>query len=307
MKPPGFAYHRPHTVEETLDLLDRVGPDGKVLAGGQSLVPMMNMRLAAPAVLVDINRLDELRFVRVEQGASGDVVRVGATARHTDVEHDDAAEAALPLLRQALVHVAHPTIRNQGTTVGSLAHADPAAEMTAVLALLDGTMQLRSAGGQREVAAADFFLGPLESCLRPGEVATSATFPVPPGRVGYAWLELARRHGDYAMCGVGVRLTLDDDLRVTDARAAYISMAATPVVLDLTSAVGHVPFDAGDWHDAARYAADQLEPEDDIHATARYRRHLAGVLTARALPSAARHAVARDEARPATIETGVTP
>lgn len=289
MKPAPFAYHRPDSVDEALQVLAELGADGKVLAGGQSLVPLLNMRLAAPTALVDINRLDQLAFVRVE----GSGVRVGATARHADVERDAAAYDALPLLRQALTHVAHPTIRNRGTTVGSLVHADPSGEMTAVLVLLGGSVEIRTAAATRTVEAADFFLGPLESAVGAGELATSAHFPLPEGNAGTAWVEVARRHGDYAICGVGALVTLDDDQRVAAARAAYISVDATPVVLDLTDAVAGQPHDAADWASAGALAAGRLEPEADIHATAEYRRHLAAVLTARALRAAATHAEQR--------------
>jgi carbon-monoxide dehydrogenase medium subunit len=207
---------------------------------------------------------------------------VGALARHADVERSAEAFAAVPLLRQATACVAHPTIRNRGTTVGSLVHADPAAELPAVLALLDGSVRLASAAGTRTVAAADFFLGPLESAVRPGEVAVAARFPVPPPGTGSAWLELSRRQGDYAVAGAGVLVTLDADLRVVRARAGLISVGPTPVLVDLTDAVAGQMFDAADWAAAGALAAGAVEPEDDIHATGAYRRHLVGVLVARA-------------------------
>ena len=284
MKPPAFAYHRPASVGDALAVLAEVGADGKVLAGGQSLVPILNMRLAAPAHLVDINRLAELSYVRVEPGVMGigGTVRVGALARHAEVERDAAAYQLLPLLRQATAHVAHPAIRNRGTTVGSLAHADPAAELPAVLALLAGSVTLASARGRREVPAAEFFVGPLESAVRPGELAVEATFPAPPPGTGTAWLEISRRRGDYAVCGAGVLVTLDGDRRVTAARAAYVSVGPTPVVVDLTDAVAGRPADAADWSAAGALASSTVRPEDDIHASAAYRRHLASVLTARA-------------------------
>ncbi|HZA80142.1 MAG TPA: FAD binding domain-containing protein, partial [Actinomycetes bacterium] len=181
MKPPSFAYHRPGSVPEALAVLAETGHDGKVLAGGQSLVPLLNMRLAAPAHLVDVNWLAELDEVAVDDQA----VRVGAIARHARVEADPAAAEAVPLLRQAIGDIAHATIRNRGTVVGSLVHADPAAELPAVLVLLDGRMELARAGdGVRRVAAADFFLGPLESAVRPGELAMAAVFPRPPAGTG---------------------------------------------------------------------------------------------------------------------------
>jgi carbon-monoxide dehydrogenase medium subunit len=291
MKPAPFTYHAPTTLAEALDALDRVGEDGKVLAGGQSLIPMLNMRLASPAHLVDINGVAGLGTVDVD--VTG--VRIGALARHAQVAGHDAAHSVVPLLRQALQLVAHPVIRNRGTTVGSLAHADPSGEMTAVLTLLGGSMELARKGATRTVAAADFFLGPLESCLEPGEMAVAAWFPAPPPRTGTTFREVARRHGDYAMCGVAAAVTLDADQRVLSARTSYISMTATPVVLDLTEAVAGKPFDAADWAAAGQLSAGQLDPEPDIHATADYRRHLGVVLTRQALNEAATAAAAQPQ------------
>ena len=273
MKPAPFAYHRPRSLEETLEVLARLGEDAKVLAGGQSLVPLMSMRLAAPAALVDVNHVPGLAGIEVD----ADTVRVGALARHSAVEHDQGAYDALPLLRQALVHVAHPTIRNRGTTVGSLVHGDPAAEMPAVLCLLDGSVTLRSAEGTRDVASADFFVGPLETDLRPGELAVSATFRRPAAGSRSAFVEVARRHGDYAVCGVGALLQ-EDAVRV-----ALVSLGPGPVVVDLTEAYDGQRLDV----DLARELVDtQIDPEADIHATADYRRHLAHVLVARAVRQA---------------------
>ena len=291
MKPSAFAYCAPESLDEALAALADADGHAKVLAGGQSLVPMLNMRLAAPARLVDVNRLTDLAYVRT----GPDAVHVGALARHAQVERDADAASALPLLRQALRLVAHPVIRNRGTTVGSLVHADPSGEMTAVLALVAGhvTAARRAAGGSgggvetRDIPAADFFVGPLESALRPGELAVSATFPRLPARTGTAFVEVARRHGDYAVCGLAAAVTLDPEGGVLSARAAYISLAATPLVLDLTEAVRGSAAAAADWSGAGDLAAGQVDPEPDIHATADYRRHLAKVLTARALAEAA--------------------
>jgi carbon-monoxide dehydrogenase medium subunit len=273
MKPPTFEYHRPDSVEEALAVLDRVGADGKVLAGGQSLVPVLNMRLAAPAHLVDVNRLRELAYLR----SDGLATRIGALARHAEVERQAAG-----LVKQATGHIAHPAIRNRGTAVGSLVHADPAAELPAVLAALGGTVTLASLNGRREVAWDEFFVGPLESSLRPGELAVEASFPHPPPRSGTAWLEVSRRRGDYALCGVGVAVTLDADRRVSGAVAGYVSVGPTPVRVDLTSTVAGQQHDAVDWSAAAALARESVAPEDDIHASAGYRRHLVGVLTGRA-------------------------
>jgi carbon-monoxide dehydrogenase medium subunit len=283
MKPAVFEYDDPETEDEALDLLARHGDDCKVLAGGQSLVPILNMRLAAPAHIIDINRIPDLAFVRVEDGG----VRIGALARHADVERDDPAFDALPLLRQALRLVAHPVIRNRGTTVGSLAHADPSGEMTAVLALTGGTVEVARQGSTRTVGAEEFFVAPLESAVEPGEMAVSAYFPAPAGHTGTAFVEVARRHGDYAVCGLAAMVTLRPDGTIGVARAAYISVGPTPVVLDLTKALhGQAVADA-DWAAAGSLAQGQVDPEPDIHASADYRRHLVGVLTGRALREAA--------------------
>ena len=290
MKPPPFRYHGPTSITEALDVLAEVGDDGKVLAGGQSLIPILNMRLAAPHDLVDINGVGELDTVRVDSEG----VLVGALARHARVEHDEEAYAAIPLLRQALQLVAHPVIRNRGTTVGSLVHADPSGEMTAVLALLGGSVQVASRAERRTVMAGDFFIAPLESAVAAGELAVSAFFPRPPGRAGTAFAEVARRHGDYAVCGVAASVSLDDDLRITSARTASISVGPTPVVIDVTEAVAAAPAVTADWAAAGRLAASRADPEPDIHATAEYRRHLIMVLAGRALREAASRALPED-------------
>ncbi|TDC88953.1 FAD binding domain-containing protein [Actinomadura sp. 7K507] len=286
MKPPPFGYHAPGTLAEALDAL-AAAPAGKVLAGGQSLIPLLNMRLAAPSELVDINRVAELDTVHAGDGG----VRVGALARHARVERSPEAAAIQPLLRQALRHVAHPVIRNRGTVVGSLAHADPAGEMPAVLAVLGGTVEAASARRRRTIPAAEFFRGPLECVLEPGELAVSAFFPAAPPRTGTAFTETARRHGDYALAGVAATVTLDEDLRVSAARAGYLGVCAVPLVLDLTAAAGP----AGDWAAAAAHVRERVDPEPDIHAGAEYRRHLTGVLTERALTAAAAEALRKAE------------
>jgi carbon-monoxide dehydrogenase medium subunit len=278
VKPAPFVYHRPRGLEEALDVLAELGADGKVLAGGQSLVPLMSMRLSAPPHLVDVNHVPGLAGVDV----TADAVHIGALARHRRVEQDGTAYDAIPLLRQALQHVAHPTIRNRGTTVGSLVHGDPAAEMSAVLLLLDGSMTLRTVDGSREVAAGDFFVGPMETALRPAELAVSATVRRPAPGSGTAFVEVARRHGDYAVCGVGAVVTGPPG-SCTDARVALICVGPGPVLVDLAPALvdGRLDLDrAGELVDAV------IDPEADIHASADYRRHLAHVLVRRAVAEA---------------------
>jgi carbon-monoxide dehydrogenase medium subunit len=282
VKPSAFDYSRPDSLGEAVEILAELGSDGKVLAGGQSLLPILSMRLAAPAHLVDINRIAELSYVRADPAG----VRVGALARHRELERDGDARRVQPLLSEALRYVAHPTIRNRGTSVGSIVHADPSGEMPAILCLLGGSVTVASRSGRRTVAGGDFFLGPLESAVQPGELAIEAFFPALARQSGTAFTEVSRRHGDYAVCGVGVVVTVDDDLRIVSARAGYLSVAPTPLVVDLTEAIAGRSFDS-DLSDVARCARAAVDPEPDIHASADYRRHLVGVLTARAVRSAA--------------------
>jgi carbon-monoxide dehydrogenase medium subunit len=292
VKPSPFRYSRPETVADALALLDaEAGTDAeaKVLAGGQSLVPLLSMRLAVPEHLVDINRLTELSYIEVAGGTgaggtgAGGTVRVGALARHAEVLASPAAAAAQPLLAKALRWVAHPAIRNRGTTVGSIVHADPAGEMPAVLAVLGGTVRVASLAGERTIEARDFFLGPLESAVQPGELAVEARFPALRTGAGTGFAEISRRRGDYAVCGVAVLAWLSADGRVAGATAAYLSMGPVPVVLDLTEAVSGAAADDAAFPLAAALARERLRPAPDIHATASYRRQLAGVLTERAL------------------------
>ena len=281
MKPAPFAYLRPSTLEEALAAL--AGEQGaKVLAGGQSLVPLLSMRLAAPSMLIDINALPDLGHVRVAE----DGVRVGALARHAEVLASAEAAQAQPLLGMALSHVAHPTIRNRGTTVGSIVHADAAAEMPMVLRLLEGSVDVASVRGRRTIPAAELFAGPLESTLAHDEIAVEAFFPgLAPG-AGVAFQEIARRHGDYALVGVAAHVETDGEA-VTRARVGFVSVSDVPVVVDVTDAVQDP---AGD---PAATALAELDPAEDIHATAAYRTHLVKVLAPRVLAAATDHARSR--------------
>lgn len=283
MKPPRFDYLAPRTTDEALGILAAHGEHAKVLAGGQSLVPLLNFRLAQPEHLVDVNRvagLDDLR-------AGPDGVEAGALVRTARLLRDPGVAEAHPLLAEATRWIAHGVIRNRGTVGGSLAHADPAAELPAVLALLDGAVEVvRWRDGtlaRREIRAADLFDGPLTTTLEPDELLVRATFPALPARSGWAVEELARRHGDYALAGVVLAVTTDDGGRPTAGRAAYLSCAPTPVVVELTPALA-----GADADDTALYdlVAGALDPTDDIHATADYRRHLAATLTVRGVAAA---------------------
>ncbi len=284
VKPAPFRYVAPRTVADAVAALAEAGPGGKVLAGGQSLVPLLNMRLVAPSVLVDVNGVDGLGGVEVDDHA----VVVGATVRQRTLERHGDAVAAVPLLARALSLVAHPVIRNRGTVVGSLVHADPAAELPAVLALLDGHVTVEGPDGRRDVAAADGYLGPMTFDLAPDEVAVSATFPVPAPTTGTAFHELARRHGDYAMAGVCVAVDRDASAAtVTGARAVFVGVGERPEAVDLGVHLAGSDVDDLDTDAAVAAAREAIEPTDDIHATADYRRHLAGILLARALVEAA--------------------
>jgi 2-furoyl-CoA dehydrogenase FAD binding subunit len=266
VKPAPFNYVRPGSLDDALAALAG-DPGAKVLAGGQSLVPLLSMRLAAPAGLVDINGLPGLDQVLVD--AHG--VRVGALARHADVLASAEARASQPLLAAALAHVAHPTIRNRGTTVGSIVHADAAAEMPMVLRLLGGSLDVASSSGRRTIAADDLFAGPLESTLGHDEIAVEAFFPALAEGAGIGFEEIARRHGDYALCGVGA-LVDGESVRV-----GYLSVCDVPTVVDLT---GVADDRLGDT------ALEHLDPGDDIHASAAYRAQLVRVLTGRVVAAA---------------------
>ncbi|MGY1751383.1 FAD binding domain-containing protein [Modestobacter sp. SYSU DS0511] len=289
MKPAPFGYADPTSVDEALRLLDSEG--AKVLAGGQSLLPLLSMRLAAPTTLVDINRVPGLD--RIE--AADDGVRVGALVRHAALLASAKAAAVQPLLGRATANVAHPAIRNRGTTVGSIAHADPSGEMTAVLALTDGSVTVATPGGPETIGWRDFFVGPLETSVHGPAVVTEVFFPALPDRSGTAFAEIARRKGDYAVAGAAVVVTLDADRRVAAARAAYLSVGLVPEVHDLTDAVGGQPVDTADWTAAGELARGLVEPDGDLHASADYRRLLVATLTARTLADAAAEAASRTE------------
>jgi len=287
VKPAPFVHHAPRTVEEAVAVLAEVGHDGKVLAGGQSLIPILNMRLASPGHLVDINRVAGLDGVDVTSGS----VRVGALVRQAVLERSEQVYAAAPVLRQALGHVAHPVIRNRGTVVGSLAHADAAGELPAVLALTDGYIEVVGTGGSHDVHWPDFFRGPLETSLGHEELAVAARFGRFAPGTGTAFTEVARRHGDYALAGVATAVTVTDGL-VTGARASFVSVTDVPSVLDLGESLRGVAAEPSStaWTSALDSVVEavrtHVEPDSDIHATAEYRRMLAAELTRRALADA---------------------
>ncbi len=282
MKPPPFEYYNPTTVDEALSLLAEHGYDAKPLAGGQSLIPIMNFRLAQPAVLVDLNNISELSYIQPDEGGG---LRLGAMTRHHQVEHDPLIAERAPLIFEAMPMIATSQIRSRGTFGGSIAHADPSAELVAVSVALGGRFRLRSQSGEREAAASEFFLGMFATLLEPQELLVEATFPAMPARTGWALMEVARRPHDFALVGVAAVLSLDDQDRCQDTRIVFLSVGDGPVTAHHAAEVlrGQAPTPELMRAAAETAAADDIDPSSDIHASAAYRRHLVKVLTRQAL------------------------
>lgn len=284
MKPAPFDYHAPDSIDEAVALLAQYGDDAKVLAGGQSLVPLLALRLAAPAHLVDIGRIASLQGI----GSHGEI-RAGVTQRQA--EQSAALRTRSPLLVEALPYIAHTQIRNRGTVCGSLAHADPAAELPAVMLALDAVMCVLGPRGQRQIVARDFFESYLETTIGPDELLTQVTVPLWPTGAGWSFQEISRRQGDFALVGCAALLRLDSRGTIADARLAFTGVAPTPVRIDdaelllVGAEPGSEPF-----AEAAATVSAALDPPDDIHADAAYRKHVAGVLTRRTLAAATERA-----------------
>lgn len=290
MKPPPFDWYPPDTVDEALALMAEHGDDAKVLAGGQSLIPVLNFRLARPAVLVDLNRVTSLAGIAEANGG----LRIGAMTRQRQAERSALVAERAPLLAAALPHVAHPQIRNRGTVGGSLAHADPAAELPAVMLALEARFRLRTASAERSLAASDFFTGFFSTALAEGELLVDIEVPPMPAGAGCAFEEVSRRHGDYALLGVAAVVALDDTGRCSDVRLAYVNGGAGPQRSPGAESLvrGEVPGPEL-VRAAAAAALNDLEPGNDVHASAEYRRQLARVLTERTLVRAIDDAAAR--------------
>jgi carbon-monoxide dehydrogenase medium subunit len=286
VKNPPFAYHRPATLEEALSLLAEHGDDAKVLAGGQSLLPIMALRLGRPEHVVDIARLPGLDAISV--GADGSTA-VGALVRHRAAEHSSELATHAPVVHQAMPLIGHRAIRTRGTVCGSIAHADPAAELPAVALALGATMVAQSATGTREIAARDCFVGYLQTALRSDELLTQVRFPAWSATAEGAVEEVSRRHGDYALVGCVAAVDLAG-ATVTSAALAFFGVAGTPVrVAEAEAALVDRPVTGETVAEAARIVAAAVNPAADVHASAAYRRHLAGVLTRRALNRATAH------------------
>jgi CO/xanthine dehydrogenase FAD-binding subunit len=282
VKPPPFEYRVADSVEAAVAALAEAGGEAKVLAGGQSLVPMLNFRLLRPAILVDINRIPGLAYVKEDEGA----IRVGALTRHHQLETSPVIAAHLPVLTAAMTHVAHLAIRNRGTIGGSLTHADPAAELPMMTLLLDAAIHVTSPKGRRTVAARDFFLGALSVALEPDELVTEVVFPKLPPGTGWAFEEVARRHGDFALAAIGVVLKVTGG-EIAEARIAIAGSDERAVRAGKAEALLRGRALESKLLDAAGEAACAcVTPNTDLHASADYRRHLVGVLTAKALTAA---------------------
>jgi aerobic carbon-monoxide dehydrogenase medium subunit len=282
MRPAPFVYHAPRDVDAAIALLAEHGDEAKVLAGGQSLVPMLALRLAAPGHLVDLGRVDELKSLTFDDG-----VRIGAGVTQRAVERAAPLARACPLLAEALPCIAHPPIRNRGTVCGSLAHADPAAELPAVMLALDAALTARGPHGSRDISARDFFTSYLETTLDVDEVLTHVQVPAWHPGAGWSFVELSRRSGDFAIAGVAAIIVVVDGI-VRSARLAACGVASTPVRLVNSEAVlvGR-QLDDTSIREAAEAATVGLEPPSDVHAPAAYRRQVTNVLVQRALRIAA--------------------
>ena len=287
MKPPPFDYSSPDTLEEALAILADVGDEARPLAGGQSLIPLLSLRLARPSHLIDLARIPELKAIETTNGT----LTIGAMVRERQAEADEAVHRVAPLLADALPFIGHAAIRSRGTIGGSLSHADPAAELPAVARIVDATLVAQSRDrGSRTIAAADFFTGFFSTALEPDEILTGVQITGPAPNTGWAIDEVARRHGDFAMVGAAAMVRLDGG-KIAEARVALTGVSDTPLRASEAEQMlaGADPSDQA-WTEAAQKAAAALSPAADLHGTSAYRRHVAGVLIQRTLAKAAERA-----------------
>jgi carbon-monoxide dehydrogenase medium subunit len=288
MKPAPFEYAAPDSLDAALELLDEHGSAAKILAGGQSLIPAMNFRLVQPSMLIDLNRISELSYIQSTEGGG---IRIGGMTRHSMVEHSSLIAGRAPLLHETMPHIAHPQIRNRGTIGGSLAHADPAAELPVAAVALDARLRLQKKGGDRWVDAADFFHFMFTTELQPSEILTEIEIPPLPARTGWAFEEFARRRGDYALAGIAALITLDEAGICRRARLVALNLGDGPLTASGAQAIleGEKPAPLA-VESAARRFAEEVSPVGSVHASPAYQRHLARVLTERALRRAAARA-----------------
>ncbi|HEY5827642.1 MAG: xanthine dehydrogenase family protein subunit M [Hyphomicrobiaceae bacterium] len=292
MKPRKFSYVRAGSVAEVLELLDRYGEDARVLAGGQSLMPTLNMRLSEPKVLIDINRIEALKGISVRDGP----VRIGTVTRHAEVMRSAIVAEHLPLITEAMPHVAHVAVRNRGTFGGSIALADPAAEMPACALALGARLVLESVGGRRSIAADDYFKGLYDTERRPDELLVEALIPVPKPNTVSVFMELARRHGDFAIAGVAFQLQMEGDV-VADGRLVYFGSEEKPTLAKgALAAIKGRPLGESSAEAAAAALDGDLAPISSAQGSAKMRLHLQRVLTRRALAVARERASGRAKA-----------
>jgi carbon-monoxide dehydrogenase medium subunit len=290
MKPAPFKYIAATSLEHALSLKAEYGDDAKFLAGGQSLMPAMNFRLAQPAVLIDINQIDGLGIIRPRDAGGA---CVGALARYRSLERDSSFSNMFPLIAEALPHIAHPQIRNRGTIGGNLSHADPASELPAIAVALGARFHVKAAQQERWIEASDFFVGALTTDLRPDEMLVEVDLPLSKPRTGSCFMEIARRRGDFAIVGVAAMMTLGEREECTDVRLVFCGVDETPIDASAAADVlmGSALTEQG-LREVAASVQKMIDPSGSVHATADYQRHVAGVLTERALQTAdqrARH------------------
>lgn len=285
MKPAPFEMHLPTSVSEVVALLDEHGDLAKPIAGGQSLVPMMSLRLASFEHLIDLNGVSELNQVSV----SGDSLRIGAMVRQSTAEHDPQIVKSAPLVAKAIPHIGHFQIRNRGTVGGSIAHADPSSELPAVALALDATIEAVGPNGSREIAAKDFFVSTWETSLIDGEILTGVRFPIWSGKCGFVVEEVARRHGDFALVGVAAAVQVDGS-KVTKAAIALFGVGGTPVRASEAEQALIAGGISADLDAVGKLAATNLAPSDDVHASGEYRKSVAATIVARAIAKALKEA-----------------
>ena len=288
MKPAPFDYHVPDSLEQALDLMSQHAGEAKILAGGQSLVPAMNFRVVQPSVLIDLNRVAELSYIREEES----VLRIGAMTRERQLELDPLIPKWSPLLEEAMPHVAHPQIRNRGTLGGSLANADPAAELPVIMLALDARLRARSASDERWIDAQNFFSGMFSTDLAPDEILVEIELPANPPRTGWSFIEVAPRAGDYALMGVAALVTLDEQDKCKHAKLVYLNAGDGPVEAKEASKLleGETPGDTLIESAAALAGEREINPFGNVHTSPEFQRHLAQVLTKKALKQAIKHA-----------------
>jgi CO/xanthine dehydrogenase FAD-binding subunit len=284
MKPAPFKYIAARSLEQALALKAEFGDEANFLAGGQSLMPTLNFRLSQPAVLIDINPLTECAGSRQ---SGPDTRRIGALTRYRDIERDPDTARDFPLIHEALPHIAHPQIRNRGTIGGNLAHADPASEMPAIVLTLGGRLHARSKRSERWIAAPDFFTGALRTALEPEEMLIEVELPIAAPRTGSCFMEVSRRRGDFALMGVACTLRLDQNDRCIDARIGFCNAGDGPIfAADAGKFLIGRQIKAPELTEAADLVQSAIDPGGSIHASKEFQRHLASVLTGRALAAA---------------------